>query len=148
MSIAIDGKVLRGSCDHVQGKAGIDMVSAWATANHWVQGKVKVDDKMNLTCSKCYLTWAYRLRLSSCRDERDSQEVDRHQAICYIAPANTRRACRNSCSSSSKLALGCASCQVSIQSYSALAACSKDALHWLRDFVGAMLPLSCFRIAA
>jgi predicted transposase YbfD/YdcC len=45
--IAIDGKVLRGSCNRVLGKAGIDMVSAWATANHLVLGQVKVDDKSN-----------------------------------------------------------------------------------------------------
>ncbi len=45
--IAIDGKVLRGSCDRALGKAGIDMVSAWATANHLVLGQVKVDDKSN-----------------------------------------------------------------------------------------------------
>ena len=45
--IALDGKVLRGSCDRVLGKAGIDMVSAWATANHLVLGQVKVDDKSN-----------------------------------------------------------------------------------------------------
>lgn len=45
--IAIDGKVLRGSCDRLRGKAGIDMVSAWATANHLVLGQVKVDDKSN-----------------------------------------------------------------------------------------------------
>ena len=31
----------------VLGKAGIDMVSAWATANHLVLGQVKVDDKSN-----------------------------------------------------------------------------------------------------
>ena len=45
--IAIDGKVLRGSCERALGKAGIDMVSAWATANHLVLGQVKVDDKSN-----------------------------------------------------------------------------------------------------
>jgi predicted transposase YbfD/YdcC len=45
--VAIDGKVLRGSCDRVLGKAGIAMVSAWATANHLVLGQVKVDDKSN-----------------------------------------------------------------------------------------------------
>jgi len=45
--IAIDGKVLRGSGDRVLGTAGIDMVSAWATANHLVLGQVKVDDKSN-----------------------------------------------------------------------------------------------------
>ena len=45
--IAIDGKVLRGSCNRPLGKAGIDMVSAWATANHLILGQVKVDDKSN-----------------------------------------------------------------------------------------------------
>ena len=45
--IAIDGKVLRGSCNRLLGKAGIAMVSAWATANHLVLGQVKVDDKSN-----------------------------------------------------------------------------------------------------
>jgi predicted transposase YbfD/YdcC len=45
--IALDGKVLRGSCERVLGKAGIDMVSAWATANHLVLGQGKVDDKSN-----------------------------------------------------------------------------------------------------
>jgi predicted transposase YbfD/YdcC len=45
--VAIDGKVLRGSCDRLLGKAGIDMVSAWASANHLVLGQVKVDDKSN-----------------------------------------------------------------------------------------------------
>jgi predicted transposase YbfD/YdcC len=45
--IAFDGKVLRGSCERGLGKAGIDMVSAWATANHLVLGQVKVDDKSN-----------------------------------------------------------------------------------------------------
>jgi predicted transposase YbfD/YdcC len=45
--IAIDGKVLRGSCNRLLGQAGIDMVSAWATANHLVLGQVKVDDKSN-----------------------------------------------------------------------------------------------------
>jgi len=45
--IAIDGKVLRGSCNRVLGKAGIDMVSAWATADHLILGQVKVDDKSN-----------------------------------------------------------------------------------------------------
>jgi hypothetical protein len=43
--IAIDGKVLRGSCQRLLGQAGIAMVSAWATANHPVLGQVQVDDK-------------------------------------------------------------------------------------------------------
>lgn len=45
--IAIDGKVLRRSHDQGVGKAAIDMVSAWATANHLVLGQVKVDEKSN-----------------------------------------------------------------------------------------------------
>lgn len=42
--IAIDGKVLRRSHDKGIGKTAIDMVSAWATANHLVLGQVKVDE--------------------------------------------------------------------------------------------------------
>src|SRR5450759_398175 len=45
--VPIDGKVLRGSRDGVLGKAGIDMVSAWASADHLVLGQVKVDEKSN-----------------------------------------------------------------------------------------------------
>jgi predicted transposase YbfD/YdcC len=45
--IAIDGKVLRGACNRLLGKAGIDMVSAWATANHLILGQVQVDAKSN-----------------------------------------------------------------------------------------------------
>jgi len=45
--IAIDGKVLRRSHDRGIGKAAIDMVSAWATANSLVLGQVKVDEKSN-----------------------------------------------------------------------------------------------------
>ena len=45
--IAIDGKILRRSHDNGIGKAAIDMVSAWATANHLVLGQVKVDAKSN-----------------------------------------------------------------------------------------------------
>jgi predicted transposase YbfD/YdcC len=45
--IAIDGKVLRRSHDRGTGKAAIDMVSAWATANRLVLGQVKVDEKSN-----------------------------------------------------------------------------------------------------
>jgi predicted transposase YbfD/YdcC len=45
--IAIDGKVLRRSQDKGIGKAAIDMVSAWATANDLVLGQVKVDEKSN-----------------------------------------------------------------------------------------------------
>jgi predicted transposase YbfD/YdcC len=45
--IAIDGKVVRRSHDKGIGKAAIDMVSAWATANHLVLSQVKVDEKSN-----------------------------------------------------------------------------------------------------
>jgi predicted transposase YbfD/YdcC len=45
--IAMDGKVVRRSHDKGIGKAAIDMVSAWATANHLVLGQVKVDEKSN-----------------------------------------------------------------------------------------------------
>ena len=45
--IAIDGKMLRGSQDKGIGKTAIDMVSAWATANHLVLGQIKVDEKSN-----------------------------------------------------------------------------------------------------
>jgi len=45
--IAIDGKVLRRSHDRGVGKGAIDMVSAWATANHLVLGQRKVDEKSN-----------------------------------------------------------------------------------------------------
>lgn len=45
--IAIDGKVLRRSHDKGIGKAAIDLVSAWATANRLVLGQVKVDEKSN-----------------------------------------------------------------------------------------------------
>lgn len=45
--IAIDGKVLRRSHDKGIGKAAIDMVSAWATANRLVLGQMKVDEKSN-----------------------------------------------------------------------------------------------------
>lgn len=45
--IAIDGKQLRRSHDHEDGKAAIYMVSAWATANQVVLGQRKVDEKSN-----------------------------------------------------------------------------------------------------
>ena len=45
--IAIDGKILRRSHDRGIGKAAIDMVSAWASANRLVLGQVKVNDKSN-----------------------------------------------------------------------------------------------------
>jgi predicted transposase YbfD/YdcC len=45
--IAIDGKQMRGSKDVPEGKAGIYMVSAWATENQLVLGQRKVDEKSN-----------------------------------------------------------------------------------------------------
>lgn len=45
--IAIDGKTVRRSHDHANGKAAIHMVSAWASANRLILGQVKVDDKSN-----------------------------------------------------------------------------------------------------
>lgn len=45
--IAIDGKFVRGSQDQKLGKTAIDMVSAWASANHLVLGQRKVDEKSN-----------------------------------------------------------------------------------------------------
>lgn len=43
----IEGQVLRRSHDRGIGKAAIDMVSAWAIANHLVLGQINVDDKSN-----------------------------------------------------------------------------------------------------
>ena len=45
--IAIDGKTLRGSHDRILGKGAIEMVSAWASANHLVLGQVKVEEGSN-----------------------------------------------------------------------------------------------------
>jgi predicted transposase YbfD/YdcC len=45
--IAIDGKTLRRSHDKGLGKGAIDMVSAWATANHLVLGQRKTAEKSN-----------------------------------------------------------------------------------------------------
>ncbi len=45
--IAFDGKQLRRSHDHANGKDAIYMVSAWAVTNGLVLGQVKVDDKSN-----------------------------------------------------------------------------------------------------
>ena len=45
--IAIDGKQLRGSANHDQGKEALCMVSAWATANKIVLGQYKTQEKSN-----------------------------------------------------------------------------------------------------
>lgn len=45
--VAIDGKMLRRSKDKTHNKAGIWMVSAWASENRLVLGQEKVDDKSN-----------------------------------------------------------------------------------------------------
>jgi hypothetical protein len=43
--VAVDGKTLRRSHDRTLGKAVIQMVSAWATANRLILGQIKVDDQ-------------------------------------------------------------------------------------------------------
>ena len=45
--VAIDGKVMRGSFDKASGKAAIDIVSAWGSANGLVLGQVKTNEKSN-----------------------------------------------------------------------------------------------------
>lgn len=45
--IAVDGKQLRRSFDAQSGKAAIQMVGAWASANNLALGQVKVDSKSN-----------------------------------------------------------------------------------------------------
>ena len=45
--VAIDGKTIRRSLDHANGKAAIQMVSAWCQANHMVLGQLATDAKSN-----------------------------------------------------------------------------------------------------
>lgn len=45
--VAVDGKQLRGSGDKAQGRAAINLVSAWASANQLVLGQVKVAENSN-----------------------------------------------------------------------------------------------------
>ena len=45
--VAIDGKTLRGSCDHERDRAAIHMVSAWAAENKLSLGQVVVSEKSN-----------------------------------------------------------------------------------------------------
>jgi len=45
--IAIDGKTLRRSFDHANGKAAIHMVSAWACQANMVFGQIATDEKSN-----------------------------------------------------------------------------------------------------
>jgi predicted transposase YbfD/YdcC len=45
--VAVDGKTLRCSHDSTLGKAAIQMVSAWASANRLVLGQLKVDEQSN-----------------------------------------------------------------------------------------------------
>ena len=47
VTVAIDGKTLRGSHDKANGKAAIHMVSAWASDARLVLGQLKTDDKSN-----------------------------------------------------------------------------------------------------
>ena len=82
--IAIDGKVLRRSHDKGIGKAAIDMVSAWASANRLVLGQVKVDEKSNeitaipqlleaLAVSGCVVT----IDAMGCQTDIAAQIIDR-----------------------------------------------------------------------
>lgn len=45
--VAVDGKQVRGSEDVAQGRAAINLVSAWASANQLVLGQVKVEQGSN-----------------------------------------------------------------------------------------------------
>jgi len=45
--VAVDGKTLRRSHDRTVGHSAIQLVSAWATANHLVLGQEKVSEKSN-----------------------------------------------------------------------------------------------------
>lgn len=45
--IAVDGKTLRRSFDHANGKAAIHLVSAWACDNKMVFGQIATDEKSN-----------------------------------------------------------------------------------------------------
>lgn len=45
--VAIDGKTLCGSHARSQGKNGVHLISAWATAQHLSLGQLKVEDKTN-----------------------------------------------------------------------------------------------------
>lgn len=45
--VSIDGKTLRRSYDHYQGKAAIHLISAFASANSLVLGQVKTQEKSN-----------------------------------------------------------------------------------------------------
>jgi predicted transposase YbfD/YdcC len=47
VTVAIDGKTLRGSHDRANGKASIHMVSAWASDIRLVLGQLKTDEKSN-----------------------------------------------------------------------------------------------------
>ena len=45
--VALDGKQVRRSHDHAEGRAPIHMLSAWATENQLVLGQLRVDEKTN-----------------------------------------------------------------------------------------------------
>jgi predicted transposase YbfD/YdcC len=47
VTVAIDGKTLRGSHDKTNGKSAIHMVSAWASDIRLVLGQIKTNDKSN-----------------------------------------------------------------------------------------------------
>ena len=82
--IAIDGKVLRRSHDRGIGKAAIDMVSAWATANHLVLGQVKVDEKSNEITAIPQLLKA--LEISGCIITIDAMGYQYSLLLTAVAP--------------------------------------------------------------
>lgn len=45
--VALDGKTLRGSADRAWGKAAVQVLTAWASANRLVLGQQKVDPRSN-----------------------------------------------------------------------------------------------------
>jgi predicted transposase YbfD/YdcC len=96
--IAIDGKVLRRSHDKGIGKAAIDMVSAWASANHLVLGQVKVNEKSNeitaipqllaaLEVSGCIVT----IDAMGCQTEIAEQIIDREAEYVLALKENQGR---------------------------------------------------------
>ena len=87
--VAVDGKTLRRSHDRGAGKAAIQMVSAWATANRLVLGQRKVDEGSNeitaipellqvLDIAGCIVT------VDAIACQRDVAETIRRQQADYV----------------------------------------------------------------
>ena len=45
--MAIDGKVLRGSFDHMADKKALNLISAYCTTNNFILGHIEAEDKSN-----------------------------------------------------------------------------------------------------